>query len=124
MTPALVRLPSTVLSSGSAVQLAACVDAVGDGRTVLIGTQRSESGDDLDAFVVAVAVAQATTGLVGVAAPVGAGRAASIVAREATAAQLLGACHALYLDGDAATCRDAATVIAALFTDGVHTVST
>ena len=53
------------------------------------------------------------------------GRAASIVAREATAAQLLGACDVLRARGDARGLpRRGAAVIGALFTEGAHTVTT
>ena len=124
MIPSLVRLPAAVLGAGSIAALATCADAVGVGRVVLVGAQRTDEGHELDAFVVAAAVAEHSRALVGVAVRVGAGRAASIIAREATAAQLLGACHALLLEGDASSCRDAATVIATLFVDGIHTVVT
>lgn len=124
MTASLVRLPPVVLDEDAIEVLARCADAVGDGRVVLVGPQRTADGHELDPFVVAVAVAHHANAELGVAARVGAGRAASIIAREATAAQLLGACHALYLEGEAASCRDAATVIAALFVVGSHTVVT
>ncbi|HUD69786.1 MAG TPA: hypothetical protein VMQ40_06080 [Acidimicrobiales bacterium] len=124
MIPSLVLLPSAVLDEGSIGALASCVEAVGRGRVVLLGNQRTDAGHELDSFVVAAAVAQHASADVGVAVRVGAGRAASIIAREATAAQLLGACHALFLEGDVASCRDAATVIATLFIEGTHTVIT
>jgi alkanesulfonate monooxygenase SsuD/methylene tetrahydromethanopterin reductase-like flavin-dependent oxidoreductase (luciferase family) len=124
MIPALVRLPSAALEGRSVATLARCADAVGHGRVVLIATQRTDEGDELDPFVVATAVAQHASADVGVAVRVGVGRAASIIAREATAAQLLGACHALFLEGDVASCRDAAVVIKALFQEGTHTVVT
>jgi hypothetical protein len=124
MIPSLVRLPPAVLDAGSMGALASCADAVGTGQVVLLGPQRTDEGHELDSFVVAVAVAQHASADVGVAVRVGAGRVASIIAREATAAQLLGACHALFLDGDVASCRDAATVIATLFVEGTHTVVT
>jgi|GEM_PF-6573152 len=122
MIPSLVRLPPSVLDQGSIGTLVLCADAVGTGRVVLLGPQRSPAGQELDAFVLAAAVAQRSDAELGVAARVGAGRAASIIAREATTAQLLGACHALFLEGDTASCRDAATVIASLFVEGCHTV--
>jgi hypothetical protein len=124
MTPSLVRLPATVLDEGSLRALGSCADAVGTGHVAVIGPQRSREGDELDAFVMAAAAAQHSGAMIGVAVRVGAGRAASIIAREATATQLLGACHALVLEGDAASCRDAAVVITALFVEGAHTVVT
>jgi hypothetical protein len=124
MIPSLVRLPQAVLDEGAVAPLAACADAIGGGHVVLVGPQRTDQGHELDAFVVAAAVAQHSSTLLGVASRVGAGRAASIIAREATATQLLGACHALLLEGDVASCRDAATVIATLFSEGTHTVIT
>jgi hypothetical protein len=124
MIPSLVLLPSAVLDEGSMGTLASCADAVGKGRVVLLAPQRTDEGHELDSFVVAAAVAEHAHAALGVAARVGAGRAASIIAREATAAQLLGACHALFLEGDVASCRDAATVIASLFVEGTHTVIT
>ena len=122
MIPPLVRLPATVLDHDA---LARCVDAVGQARTVLLGAQRSPHGDVLDEFVVAASISQRRpAATLGVAARVGGGRAASIVAREATTAQLLGACTLLYLEGEASGCRDAAAIVTALFTEGVHSVTT
>jgi hypothetical protein len=124
MTPSLVLLPPAVLDMGSIATLASCADAVGAGRVVLLGAQRTADGHELDAFVMAAAAAQHSSAAIGVAVQVGAGRAASVIAREATATQLLGACHALYLEGDVPSCRNAATVIATLFVEGAHTVVT
>jgi hypothetical protein len=125
MIPPLVRLPATLLDHDAIDALARCVELAGEGRTVVLGDQRATSGAVLDGFVVAAALAaRGAPGRLGIAASVGTGRAASIVAREATAAQLLGACDVLVLEGTAADCRDAATVIGALFTEGAHTVTT
>lgn len=125
MIPPLVRLPATLLDHDSLDALARCVELAGKGRTVALGDQRARTGAVLDGFVVAAALAaRGAAGRLGVVASVGTGRAASLVAREATAAQLLGACDVLVLDGPAADCRDAARIIGALFTEGVHTVTT
>ncbi len=125
MIPPLVRLPATRLDHDAIGALATCVELAGAGRTVVVGDQRGASGTALDAFVVAAALAAGgVAGAIGIAATVGAGRAASVVAREATAAQLLGACDVLVLEGPAPDCRDAARIIGALFTEGAHTVST
>jgi hypothetical protein len=130
MIPPLVRLPATLLDHDGIGALAACVELAGPGRTVVIGDQRSapgavRDGSALDGFVVAAALAaRGMPSRLGVAARVGAGRVASLVAREATAAQLLGACDVLVLEGSPGDCRDAARVIGALFTDGAHTVTT
>lgn len=125
MIPPLVRLPATVLTDGSVDELAGLVASVGADRTVLVGDQLDRSGDPLDAFVIAAAAAaRVAHGHLGVATRVGAGRLASIIAREATALQLLGGCEVLVLEGLPAACRDAATVIEALFTPGPHTVTT
>jgi hypothetical protein len=125
MIPPLVRLPATVLDHDALDALARCVEKVAGGRTVLLGAQRAAGGDVLDEFVVATSMMpRCPTAAIGIAARVGDGRQASIVAREATAAQLLGACDVLVLDGDSAACHDAARVVTALFTEGVHTVTT
>jgi hypothetical protein len=131
MIPPLVRLPPTVLqhdapeSVGSLDALRRSVEAVGSGRTVLVGAHRTTNGALLDEFVVATSLSQRSDAVaIGVATRVGAGRTASVVAREATAAELLGACHVLLLEGEAAACRDAARVVTTLFTEGAHTVST
>lgn len=125
MIPPLVRLPATELDHDAIDELARCVDRVGTGRTVVLGAQRSASGDVLDEFVIAAAVSAAgASAPIGIAATVGAGRAASVVAREAAAARLLGACDVLLLEGSPGACRDAAQVIEALFTEGLHTVTT
>ncbi len=125
MIPPLVRLPATLLDHDAIDALARCVELAGQGRTVALGDQRATSGAVLDGFVVATALAaRGGPGRLGIVASVGTGREASIVAREATAAQLLGACDVLVLEGPAADCRDAARVIGALFTEGVHTVTT
>jgi len=125
MIPALVRLPVTRVDHVSLDALARCVDLVAEGRTVLVGAQRSPSDDALDEFVVATALSRrCAAAAIGVAAQVGAARKASIAAREATTTQLLGACDVLLLDGEPDACRDGALVIEALFTEGVHTVTT
>ena len=124
MIPPLVRLPATVLDHDALEDLACCVDAVAPGRTVLVGVQRASDGAELDEFVLVAALAARRATSLGVAARIGAGRYASIVAREATAAQLLGACDVLVLEGEPAACRDAAVVVTALFVEGVHTVTT
>jgi hypothetical protein len=125
MIEPLVRLPAMLLDHDALDALVECVEVAGQGRTVLLGDQRGVSGGQLDAFVVATAVrARGTAAGLGIAATVGAGRMASLVAREATAAQLLGACDVLLLEGSTPECRDAARVIGALFTEGAHTVTT
>jgi hypothetical protein len=125
MIPPLVRLPATRLEPGSIDALAACVGTLGRGATVLVGDQRTATDEVLDGFVVAAALAaRGVPTPLGIAVTVGEGRVASIVAREATAAQLLGSCDVLLLEGAAPSCRDAARVIGALFTEGVHTVTT
>jgi hypothetical protein len=142
MIPPLVRLPTTVLAppgladadGGDLDDLAACVelltgdllgrDLLAGDRTVVVGSQRTAAGDALDEFVVAAALAARTGRRLAVAARVGAGRAHALVARESTAAQLLGAADVVVLEGDPAACRDAAIVLAALFTEGAHTVVT
>ena len=124
MTPALVRLPAAMLVDGACEQLAACARAVGAGRTVVVGQQRTTDGHPLDEFVVATAIAARAPGVaIGVATRARGGRHASVIAREATTAQLLGACDVLVLDGDAAACADAAAIITALFTAGEHTLA-
>lgn len=124
MNRALVRLPATEMHDGGCDDLASCVWALAAGRTVVVGAHRTPSGHVLDEFVIATALKAARpTCSVGVAARVGAGRAASVIAREATAAQLLGACDAIVLEGDPAACVDAARVVVALFAAGTHTVS-
>jgi hypothetical protein len=123
MTDSLVAIPATVLEPDGLDALASCVRALGDGRVVLVGAQRGSSGEVLDEFVVTAAVAARSPGSrVGVVARVGQGRAASVIAREATAAQLLGACEVLLLEGAAERCEDAARVITALCTPGTHTL--
>jgi len=123
MIPALVALPTTVFDQGDLDDLVACVRLLGEGRTVLVGPQRRADGAILDEFVIAAAIAaRDVSAVVGVSARVCSGRAASVVAREATAAQLLGACDVLLLEGTPARCADAAVVIAALLTPGHHTV--
>jgi hypothetical protein len=124
MIPALVTLPTTVLDDGSVGLLARCVVALGGARTVVVGAQRTDGGTSLDEFVVATAVAElAPDASVGIATQVAAGRAASVIAREATTAELLGACEVVVLEGDAAACSDAAVIVSALFTRGQHTIA-
>jgi hypothetical protein len=125
MIPPLVRLPATELTEGSIEALADLVATLGIGRTVLVGDQLDRDGDALDAFVIAAALAARSSAThLGVASDVTGGRAASIIAREATALELLGGCEVLLLEGPPASCRDAAVVIGSLFTPGVHTVTT
>jgi hypothetical protein len=124
MIPALVRLPATTLAPASIDDLVAVAVALGEDRTVVVPAQRDATGDVLDEFVVAASHAARAAGRLGVAARVGAGRAASVLAREATAAQLLGAADVVVLEGPPAQCRDAAAVMAALFTPGEATVTT
>lgn len=125
MIPPLVRLPTTVVDHRSIDVLARCVEALAVGTIVLIGPQHGATGDELDEFTIASAISARCPGAaLGIAARVGAGRTPSIVAREATAAQLLGACEALLLDGTASDCRDAARIVSALFSEGSHTVTT
>ncbi len=124
MIPALLLLPASILGQGDLDDLAALVAELGVDRTVLVGAQRDPAGHVLDEFAVAAALASRPSGSLGVAARVGSGRAASIVAREATATQLLGCCDVLLLDGDPPRCRDAAEVIEALLAGGSHTVTT
>ena len=124
MIPPLVGLPATVLVAGDISVLARCASVLCEGRTVVLGEQRTASGEVLDEFVVASAIAAMLPACsIGVIARVGAGRPGSVIAREATAAQLLGACDVLVLDGDAAACSDAAVIIEALFTPGTHVVA-
>jgi hypothetical protein len=123
MIPPLVRLPATTLDDGDLEGLAAVAGRL-PGRTVLVGVQRDARGAELDEFVVAAALAARGARGIGVAARVDAGRAASVVAREATTAQLLGACAVLLLEGPPGACRDAAVVVSALFAPGVHAVTT
>ena len=129
MIPALVVLPATVLGPGGLAGLSACASVLAPGRVVVASAQRSARGEILDEFVVAAALRAAAgpatrEGLrIGVLARVAQGRAASVVAREATTAQLLGACDVVVLDGAPAACADAAAVLAALFSPGVHTVT-
>jgi hypothetical protein len=125
MIEPLVRLPTTLLDHDALDALVGCVEVAGQGRTVLLGDHRAASGEKLDAFVVAASVrARGAAAALGIAATIGEGRAASLVAREATAAQLLGACDVLLLEGATPKCRDAARVIGALFTEGAHTITT
>ena len=125
MIPALLRLPATTLGPGDSVDdLAAVALALGEDRTVVVPAQRDAAGEVLDEFVIAAALAARGAGRLGVAARVGAGREASVLAREATAAQLLGAADVVVLEGPPSRCRDAATVMVALFTPGAATVST
>jgi len=125
MIPPLVRLPATTLDHGALDPLARCVGEVASGRTVLLGTHCATTGDELDEFAIASSISvRCPDAALGVAARVSAGRTPSIVAREATAAELLGACEVLLLEGDVADCRDAALIIGALFTEGAHTVTT
>jgi hypothetical protein len=92
---------------------------------VLVGTQRTASGDALDEFTVAAALrARDRRVRLGVATQVGAGRAPSLLAREATTTQLLGACEALLLAGAPEACRDAAAILGAMFEPGAHTLVT
>jgi hypothetical protein len=124
MIPALLSLPATTIDEGID-GLASLLDRVGEGRTVVVGAQRTVQGDELDEFVVATGLAaMRPVCSIGVAARVGAGRAASIVAREATAAQLLGGCDVVLLDGEPARCRDAAVVVGALCSGGTHSIET
>ncbi|HLK45788.1 MAG TPA: hypothetical protein VKT18_07350 [Acidimicrobiales bacterium] len=124
MIPPLLRLPAVALGGDDLNALGALATSLG-GHTVVVGPQRRTDGALLDEFVVAAGVrAVAPAATLGVAARVGAGRAASIVAREATAAQLLGACAVLLLEGEPTRCADAATVIEALLTGGAHVVTT
>jgi hypothetical protein len=125
MIAPLVRLPTTLLDHDALDAFVRCVEVAGEGRTVLVGDQRVAAGGRLDAFVVAAALrARGAAASLGIAAALGAGRMASLVAREASAAQLLGACDVLVLEGSTSECRDAARVIGALFTAGAHTVTT
>jgi hypothetical protein len=125
MIPPLVRLPATRLDLDGLAVLAGVVERLGAARTVILGAQRRADGVELDEFVVATSIAWRCEGTaLGIAARVDAGRAASVVAREATAATLLGACDVVVLEGPTAACRDAAEVLVALFTEGVHTVTT
>jgi len=124
MMPALVALPTTVIAAGELEELAACVRALGRAATVLVGTHRDAAGHVLDEFVLAAALAALAPSVrLGVAARAGQGRAASVIAREATAAELLGACDVVVLHGDAAACADAAAILAVMFTPGAHTAS-
>lgn len=125
MIPALLRLPASSLEPDALDALAALVDERSRGRLVLLGPQRSATGAELDEFTLAAAlVARDSRVRLGVATSVGAGRAPSLVAREATTTQLLGACELLLLEGEPAACRDAAAIIDALFAPGAHTVAT
>lgn len=125
MIPPLVRLPATTLDHDGLDALARLVEVVAPGRSVIVGPPRSATGHELDAFVIAAWISKRCPDTaIGVAARVAAGRQASMVAREATTAELLGACGVLLLEGDASDCRDAALIIGALFTEGVHTVTT
>lgn len=123
-TPALLRLPDELEGVDSFAALGAAIDELGTAATVVLGRLRI-GGVVLDEFAVAGALGSGPTPRrLGVATPVGAGRAASIIAREATAASLLGGCEVLLLEGAPASCVDAARVVAALFTPGRHTLST
>ena len=128
MTETLVRLPATVLEPGGLGALASCVRVLSSLGTVLVGPQRDAAGEVLDEFTIAAALRSCVdrNGLagirLGVAASVANGRAASIIAREATAAQLLGACDVLLLAGDARHAEAAATITGALFLPGAHTI--
>jgi hypothetical protein len=125
MIPSLLRLPAASLGRGALDVLAELVASLSAGRLVVVGAQRTAAGGELDAFTVAAAlVARRTHVRVGVAASVGAGRHSSMLAREATTAQLLGACEVLLLEGDPQACSDAATIVGALFEPGRHTLST
>jgi hypothetical protein len=125
MIPALLRLPTTSLASDGFDAVCDLVVRLSAERLVLIGSPKSAAGNDLDEFTIAAAlVAHDPRVRLGVASSVGTGRAPSMLAREATTAQLLGACDVLLLEGDAASCRDAATIVGALFTPGTHTMTT
>ena len=125
MIPALLRLPSSSLGPDALDALAALVVARSPGQLVLLGPQRTTTGEKLDEFTLAAAlVARDERVRLGVATSVGAGRAPSLVAREATTTQLLGACELLLLEGEPSACRDAAAIIEALFAPGAHTVTT
>jgi hypothetical protein len=125
MIPALLRLPATSLGPGGLDALCDLVVQLSNDRLVLIASPRTPAGDALDEFTIAAAlVARDERVHLGVATSVRAGREPSMIAREATTAQLLGACDVLLLEGDAASCRDAATILGALFEPGTHTVTT
>lgn len=125
VTPAMLRLGPVLLGDGGLVELASlCAEVDGDWLVVL-GAGLDEARRGIDEFVLAAAVAALRPGLrLGVATAVGDGRAASVIAREATCAQLLGACDALVLEGEPDACADAARIVAALFTPGHHSLTT
>ncbi len=123
--PGLLRLPGDLASVGTLEELAVHVARLrGTGATVLLGTLRLGRGPALDAFCVASALAARGLDGLGVTASIGAGRAPSIIAREATAAALCGGCDVLVLEGRPTDCEDAARVVTALFTPGRHTLAT
>jgi hypothetical protein len=125
MSPSILRLPPLLVDMSDLGALAELVARLSVAWMVLIGASRSAAGDELDPFVLAAALASALHGRpLGVATDVGAGRTASMVAREATTTQLLGGCDALVLEGEPGACRDAALVVEALFEPGTHTVAT
>ena len=125
MIPSILRLPSLLVDTSDLDELAELVEQLATSWTVVIGTGFDAWGHELDAFVLAASLAPVLGHRpVGVAASIEAGRAASMVAREATTTQLLGTCDALLLEGDPAACHDAAVIVEALFVPGSHTVAT
>lgn len=121
----LLLLPPTLLGREDLDDLAGLAAALSDDWVVVVGEQLDRAHRALDPFCVAAALAALRPGLaLGVEAAVGAGRVPSLLAREATAAELLGACRALVLRGDDDACADAARIVERLFTPGVHTLAT
>lgn len=125
MIPPMLRLPTLELDRegfGALVELCAALAA---SWLVVVSRALDASQRGIDEFALASAVAAARDGVrLGVATSLGAARVPSLIAREATSAQLLGACDALVLEGEEAACVDAARIVAALFTPGRHSVAT
>ncbi len=123
--PPLLLLPTMVLDPDGLDELAALCGDLAPRWLVLVGHAVDDEQRPIDEFALAVALVAAHGELrVGVATQVGAGRVPSIIAREATSAELLGACDAVFLEGPIEECADAARVIEALFAPGTHSLTT